>query len=106
MTNDELRRIYLRALGAYDDPLVERYAIDAGLRAVFLAGARAQREMEPTEAMIEAGAIAASQDGDFRADPVIPYEECDNVFRAEWRGEALAAYRAMQRVAPLVGREG
>lgn len=51
---------------------------------------------EPSEAMVDMGAIAASRnDVDFRVDDVLPYGESDASFRAEWRGEMSLAWRAM-----------
>lgn len=86
MTDDELRKLAIRLK-------VPRYMYDtddglAALRAVFEAGALAQRDMEPTPEMCFAGgeAIRANNgEGD----------------QLQLRGDALAAFRAMQRAAPL-----
>lgn len=93
MTDEELRKVYAEAVHAYSDENLGASGIDAGLRAVFLAGARAQREMEPTAEMCFAGGAAVAENG-------------GEGTQHEQRGDALAAYRAMQRVAPLVGGEG
>jgi len=58
---------------------------------------------EPSEEMVRAGAIAASGDYDWRVDPAIPYNECDYRFRAQWEGEASAAWETMIDAA-LAGR--
>ena len=73
MTDEELLRIYAEAAAKNFPDSGMRY----GLRAVFLAGARAQREMEPTDRMLS------------------------ELFRGYVTREE--AYRAMQRAAPLAG---
>lgn len=73
----------------------------AGRIAIARYSAQRQRDMQATESMIEGGAVAASSPGDFRVDDVVPYDECDNLWRAEWRGEVSASFEAMQSVAPI-----
>jgi len=86
MTDEELLRIYAEAAAKnFPDS-----GISDGLRAVFLAGARAQREMEPTDEMLELVGTVEGWDGKI--------DEADENHR-EW-------FRAMQRVAPLVGGGG
>lgn len=60
----------------------------------------------PTEEMKQAGARAASGPHPDRIDDLIPYDECDNCFRAEWRAEVEMAYRAMLDAAPGAKEEG
>ena len=72
-------------------PHIRRVALIAHAEG-FAAGARAQREMEPTAEMCFAGGAAVAENG-------------GEGTQHEQRGDALAAYRAMQRVAPLAGEE-
>jgi len=63
--------------------------------------------VEPTDEMLEAAAKAASRnDMPSRVDDVVPYEECDSLFRAEWRAEAEAAYLAALAAAPTIPATG
>lgn len=65
----------------------------AALRAVFLAGARAQREMEPTPEMIQAWHDRMIEGADYIDRNSIEY------------ALYVESYHAMQRAAPLVGGE-
>ena len=49
---------------------------------------------DPTDLMLAVAAREASKDAEWRVDEVVPYDECDNVYRREWREEMLAAYKA------------
>jgi len=63
--------------------------------------------IEPTDEMLEAAAKAASRnDMPSRVDDVVPYEECDSLFRAEWRAEVEAAYLAALAAAPTIPATG
>lgn len=88
MTDKELRLIYLKACGTSGI-----HPETAPLRAVFRAGARAQREMEPTPEMIQAWHDRMIEGADY-----IDRNSIEYALYAE-------SYRAMQRVAPLVGGE-
>lgn len=74
-----------------------RVEADAILRALSEAG-YAVVPVEPTEAMLEAGARAAS--GVITTDTPpdsrpVPYDECDNCYRQDWRNESAASWTAM-----------
>ena len=81
MTDEEMRKVYAEAVHAYSDENLGASGIDAGLRAVFLAGARAQRDAFVDE-LLEADATWSVKEAQVLAD------------------------NAMQRAAPLVGGEG
>jgi len=49
---------------------------------------------EPTDLMLSVAAREASKNAEWRVDEVVPYDECDNVYRREWREEMKAAYAA------------
>ena len=91
MTDEELRKVYDEACdmaGGYIHPR------PAALRAVFLAGARAQREMEPTPEMIQAWHDRMIEGADYIDRNSIEY------------ALYVESYHAMQRAAPLVCGEG
>lgn len=51
---------------------------------------------EPTEAMLPAGARAASRnDVEFRVDDALEYDQADNLYRQEMRGDVQRAFTAM-----------
>jgi hypothetical protein len=102
LTREELRKVYQEEFHLCLVNVKPCDPTGEALLAVARYVEKRVREQEPTREMLEAGAIAASKDGDFRVDPVIAYEDCDNVFRAEWRGKVEEAFRAMQRAAPSV----
>lgn len=88
MTDEELRKVYDEGFeGAVVAQESQAEAFSAALRAVFRAGARAQRDMKLTDEM-GAAMWVASDNGH-----KLSYDACGRI------------YRAMQRVAPLVGGE-
>lgn len=90
--------------GKYDDEPMVHYAILGGRAAL----AEIERDWvvvprEPTDLMLAVAAREASKDAEWRVDEVVPYDECDNVYRREWREEMLAAYKAFISFASLQG---
>lgn len=89
LTLEELRKVYVEAAGAFEAANLGASGIDAGLLAVARFVAERQRAVEPTARMCFAGGDAIAAAG-------CSGSEIDH------RAEALAAYRAMSAVAPLV----
>lgn len=75
---------------------IEWPAHEKTARAGFLAGLRAVRELD--DDLLEYGARAASlvktTDDPLGAVPV-PYDECDSNYRADWRNESEASWKAI-----------
>lgn len=95
MTDDELRKVYAEAVHAYSDENLGASGIDAGLRAVFLAGARAAlEEADHTEIERYEGENGRRQWGRYTTTWLYPGDRVWVVHFGE------------QRVAPLVGGEG